>query len=77
MGTQPVPCHHASDHQAHPRPLLDLFLQAQTPQTQAYNSYPLGNNKQTVQTVHKHMTPCHSRLSHVSSPKLEPRSRLG
>jgi len=25
--------------QAHPKPLLDLILQAQTPQTQAYNHY--------------------------------------
>ena len=66
-----------SNHQAHPRPLLALVLQAQTPQTQAYNSYPLGNNKQTVQTVHKHKTLHHSRLSHVTSPKVKPRSRLG
>ena len=41
--------------QAHPKPLLDLVLQAQTSQTQAYTSYPLGNNKQTIQIVHKHM----------------------
>jgi len=60
-----------------PDPLLDLVFQAQTPQTQAYNSYPLGNNKQTVQTVHKHMTPHHSRLSRISSLKLKSRSRLG
>jgi len=31
--------HHASHHQAHPRPLLELVLQAQTPHTHAYNSY--------------------------------------
>jgi len=41
--------------QAHPRPLLDSVLQVQTSQTQAYTSYPLGNNKQTIQIVHKHM----------------------
>jgi len=66
--------HHVSNHQAHPRPLLDLVLQAQTPQTQAYNSCPLGNKKQTV---HKHMTLHQSRLSRVSSLKLKPRPRLG
>jgi len=30
-----------------------------------------------VQTVHKHMTPCHSCLSRINSPKLKSRSRLG
>jgi len=30
--------HHASHHQAHPRPLLDLVLQAQTPHRESYNS---------------------------------------
>jgi len=31
--------HHGSTIQAHPRPLLDLVRQAQTPQPHAYTSY--------------------------------------
>ena len=77
MGTQPVPCPSCVQSSSTSQTPIGLSPSAQTPQTQAYNSYPLGNNKQTVQTVHKHMTSHHSRLSHVSSPKLEPWSRLG
>jgi len=34
---------------------MDLVIQAQTPQTQAYNTYNLGNDNQTISnSTHKH-----------------------
>jgi len=49
--------------------ILDLVHQAQTPETQAYNSYTLGNSKQTVQIVRINLPSSHPRLSYVPSPK--------
>ena len=42
--------HLASNHQAHPRTLLDLVLQAQTPQPHAYTSYTY---ERVVKSTHK------------------------
>jgi len=55
---------------------MDLVLQAQSPQHMHITSYKFENTKQTVQTMHKNMTPRHSCISHTCSPKLEHRSRL-
>ena len=63
--------------QAHPKPLLDLVLQAQTSHTQAYTSYPLGNNKQTIQIVHKHMAIHINSLKPETLAQANPHSLLG
>ena len=68
-GNYSVPCPSCVPSSITSQTPIGLSPSSPTPQTHANNFLSLGNPKQFSTTTHKNLAPCHSRLSHVCSPK--------